>query len=88
MKKQAYKLILAGVALLIVSGCTGMKPLFEVGTVPGLKSPETKGYTVRYGFHPSTGVFNNGNTDLITVQKDQKWKVSASFPAKMKFEFK
>ena len=87
MKKRLYKILFAGVFLVLVSSCTSMKPFFEVGTVTGEKSISARGYTVKSGFHPSSGVFNDSNADLFSVQKDRKWKASASFPAKIRLEF-
>ena len=87
MKKRLYKIIFSGVLLLLVTSCTTMKPFFEVGTVSGVKSISAKGYTVKSGFHPSSGVFNDNSADMFSVQKGRKWKASASFPAKIRLEF-
>ncbi len=88
MKKQAAKIIFTIAILLLVSCCAGMKPLFQAGTVQGWRSPGAKGYTVTYRFHPSSSrVFNTDSSDLITIQKEREWKVSASLPAKIRYEF-
>ena len=88
MKKKVFKIIITGTILLLASSCAGMKPFFQAGTAPGLKPQGVKGYTVTYPFnHPSSSVFNTGSSDLVTIQKNRKWKVSASLPAKFRCEF-
>ena len=87
MKKQLYKIIFAGSVLLLASNCSGMRPFYQTGSVPAMKPQITSGLTVKHCFHPTSGILNDKNKDMISIQKDRKWKVSASLPVKLRFDF-
>jgi hypothetical protein len=88
MKQRLLTFISALFILLLASNCAGIKPFFQAGNVPALTPPRSTNMTQanrhidNFGYVPSPAE-ENGIFDM----NKRQYRLSASLPASVKFEF-
>jgi hypothetical protein len=92
MKSRITKIVVAILLLMLLSGCSGIKPYFSSGNIPGFTKPFSTVYQIagihsgHFSYVPDSSALSSRDNIMMNCKKGSL-KLSISFPPSARLDF-